>query len=58
MAGQRNEDAGQAFPGFGLGGVVSTFGLKLDLIGFLLFLVFVLVSSVMMLARPPVGSTP
>jgi hypothetical protein len=44
--------------GFGLGGVVATFGLKLDLIGFLLFLVFVLVSSVMMLARPPVGSTP
>jgi hypothetical protein len=46
--------------GFGLGGVVSTIGLTLDLdlIGFLLFLVFVLVSSVMMLARRPVGSTP
>jgi len=33
--------------GFGLGGLIATFGLVLDLIGFLLFLVFVLVSSVM-----------
>src|SRR5215469_16939673 len=31
--------------GFGLGGVTATFGLILDLIGFLLFLTFVLVSS-------------
>jgi hypothetical protein len=44
--------------GFGLGGVVSKIGLTLDLIGFLLFLVFVLVSSVLMLARQPVASTP
>jgi hypothetical protein len=33
--------------GFGLGGLIATFGLVLDLIGFLLFLVFVLLSSVM-----------
>jgi hypothetical protein len=32
--------------GFGLGGVVGTYGLVLDLIGFVLFLFFVLVSSV------------
>ncbi len=32
--------------GFGLGGVISSFGLILDLIGFLLFLIFVLASSV------------
>jgi hypothetical protein len=32
--------------GFGLGGVIATFGLVLDLIGFLLLLVFVLGSSV------------
>ena len=37
--------------GFGLGGVISSFGLVLDLIGFVLFLIFVLVSSVLMLAR-------
>ena len=37
--------------GFGLGGVVATFGLVLDLIGFVLFLVFVVSSSVVML-RP------
>lgn len=36
---------------FGLGGVVSSAGLALDLIGFLLFLIFVLVSSVMLLRR-------
>jgi hypothetical protein len=34
---------------FGLGGVVAQFGLVLDLIGFLLFLLFVLVSSAMLL---------
>ena len=37
--------------GFGLGGVIASFGLVLDLIGFLLLLVFVLVSSVMLLMR-------
>jgi hypothetical protein len=37
--------------GFGLGGVIASFGLVLDLIGFVLFLVFVLVSSVILLAR-------
>jgi Domain of unknown function (DUF4386) len=31
---------------FGLGGVIATFGLALDLVGFLLLLVFVLASSV------------
>ena len=36
---------------FGLGGVIATFGLVLDLIGFVLFLIFVLVSSVIMLTR-------
>jgi hypothetical protein len=40
--------------GFGLGGVVSSFGLTLDLIGFLLFLIFVLASSVIELTRAPV----
>ncbi len=35
--------------GFGLGGVIASFGLILDLIGFLLLLVFVLVSSVTLL---------
>ena len=37
---------------FGLGGVIATFGLVLDLIGFLLLLIFVLVSSVIQLGRP------
>ena len=37
--------------GFGLGGVIATFGLVLDLIGFVLFLIFVLVSSVILLRR-------
>jgi hypothetical protein len=37
--------------GFGLGGVIASFGLVLDLIGFLLFLIFVLVSSVILLRR-------
>jgi hypothetical protein len=37
--------------GFGLGGVISSFGLTLDLIGFLLFLIFVLGSSVIGLTR-------
>jgi hypothetical protein len=34
---------------FGLGGVIGTYGLVLDLIGFVLFLLFVLLSSVMLL---------
>jgi hypothetical protein len=43
---------------FGLGGVVSNFGLALDLIGFLLLLVFVAVTSVVGLMRSPaVGGT-
>ena len=37
--------------GFGLGGVIGTFGLVLDLIGLLLFLVFVLVSSLVLIRR-------
>jgi Domain of unknown function (DUF4386) len=37
--------------GFGLGGVIASFGLVLDLIGFVLLLVFVLVSSVILLTR-------
>jgi hypothetical protein len=37
--------------GFGLGGVIATFGLVLDLIGFLLFLIFVLGSTVTLLTR-------
>ena len=43
--------------GFGLGGVINTFGLVVDLIGFVLFLVFVLASSIVMLRRgDPVAS--
>jgi hypothetical protein len=37
--------------GFGLGGVIATFGLVLDLIGFVLLLVVVLVSSIILLTR-------
>ena len=37
--------------GFGLGGVIATFGLVLDLIAFVLFLIFVLASSVIFLRR-------
>jgi hypothetical protein len=36
---------------FGLGGVIASFGLVLDLIAFVLFLIFVLVSSVILLTR-------
>jgi nucleoside recognition membrane protein YjiH len=39
--------------GFGLGGVIANFGLVLDLVGFLLFLIFVLASSMIGLARAP-----
>ena len=38
---------------FGLGGVVANFGLALDLVGFLLFLIFVLASSLIGLTRDP-----
>jgi hypothetical protein len=37
--------------GFGLGGVIASFGLVLDIIGFVLFLIFVLASSVILLRR-------
>ena len=37
--------------GFGLGGVIASFGLVLDIIGFVLFLIFVLMSSVILLRR-------
>jgi hypothetical protein len=44
--------------GFGLGGVIATFGLVLDLIGFVLLLVVVLVSSVILLTREnPIPNT-
>jgi Domain of unknown function (DUF4386) len=35
--------------GFGLGGIIGTYGLVIDLVGFVLFLLFVLLSSVMLL---------
>jgi hypothetical protein len=41
--------------GFGLGGVIGDFGLVFDLIGFVLFMLFVLASSIMM--RSPVSGT-
>ena len=44
--------------GFGLGGVVASFGLVLDLIGFILFLIFVLVSSIILLTRKTRSPTP
>ena len=37
--------------GFGLGGVIATFGLGLDLIGFVLLLIFVFVSSALLFRR-------
>lgn len=43
--------------GFGLGGVIGTYGLVLDLIGFVLFLVFVLLSSAILLRDRPRGSS-
>jgi Domain of unknown function (DUF4386) len=36
---------------FGLGGVIASFGLVLDIIGFVLFLIFVLASSIIFLRR-------
>jgi hypothetical protein len=44
--------------GFGLGGVIATFGLVLDLIGFVLFLIFVLASSIVLLRRGETGAVP
>ena len=41
--------------GFGLGGVIAAFGLVLDLIGFLLLLIFVLVSSIVLFRRKEDG---
>jgi hypothetical protein len=44
--------------GFGLGGVIGTYGLVLDLIGFVLFLLFVLFSSAILLRdRGPARTT-
>ncbi|MEO6858744.1 MAG: DUF4386 family protein [Solirubrobacteraceae bacterium] len=43
--------------GFGLGGVIGSFGLVLDIIGFVLFLVFVLVTSVISFRRGDPGPT-
>lgn len=37
--------------GFGRGGVIATFGLVFDLTGFVLFLIFMLASSVILLRR-------
>lgn len=37
--------------GFGLGGVIATFGLVLDLVGFVLLLIFVAASSMLLLRR-------
>jgi hypothetical protein len=44
--------------GFGLGGVIASFGLVVDLIAFVLFLIFVLVSSVILLTRQNAVSDP
>jgi hypothetical protein len=41
---------------FGLGGVIATFGLVLDIIGFLLLVIFVLASSVIVLRRETAAS--
>jgi len=42
---------------FGLGGVIGTYGLVLDLIGFVLFLLFVLLSSAILVRnRAPAQS--
>jgi hypothetical protein len=40
---------------FGLGGLIASFGLVLDLIGFVLLLVFILTSSVILLRRESPG---
>lgn len=50
--GARSVPRPERVPGaFGLGGVVSNFGLALDLVGFLLVLVFVAATSVLGLMR-------
>ena len=41
---------------FGLGGVIATFGLVLDIFGFLLLMIFVVASSVIFLRREPAAS--
>jgi Domain of unknown function (DUF4386) len=41
---------------FGLGGVIASFGLVLDIIGFVLFLIFVLASSIIFLRRQTTAS--
>ena len=43
--------------GFGLGGVIASFGVVLDLIGFVLFLIFVLVSGVILIRRDDASFT-
>jgi hypothetical protein len=45
------------FQGFGLGGVIASFGVVLDLIGFVLFLIFVLVSGVILIRRDDASFT-
>jgi hypothetical protein len=51
-AGSRSRPAPILFvQAFGLGGVVSSFGLALDLIGFLLLVIFIAASSVIGLIR-------
>ncbi len=44
--------------GFGLGGLIATFGLVLDLVGFALFLLFVFASSVILLRKGPAAPRP
>ena len=41
--------------GFGLGGIIGTFGLVIDGIGFILFLIFVFAGSLILLARGAAG---
>lgn len=48
---ERIEDPVFFLQGFTLGGVVATFGLALDGIGFVLLLIFVLTSSVILVRR-------
>jgi heme A synthase len=42
--------------GFGLGGVIATFGLGLDLVGVVLLLIFVFVSSALLFRRDKRGA--
>ncbi len=41
---------------FGLGGVIASFGLVFDIVGFVLFLIFVLATSISFLRRPTADS--